>query len=321
MGKKNKIVKNTIYIILILIIILSWINYRFLEDGRENQIYDHKYFQICKEYSKIDKNDIQKFEQKYIKEFDKDFKVDDNFVDYCNKITKYKTSTYSAFYLFENIMFDRFMSILFPFFVPLLILFPIIYELSKRFNSKEVKNYLLRDNYKNYIKNIFKTAYKDIWILPTILIVIFGICCLVTRNLNPEADINLMLIDSTMKTLYNNPIFYISYIIIIVLNLGIYINIALTILSKNKNFIVSLIESFLIIYILWFVSEVIIGLFFQNNLNILTNYFNLLTIYSWRNTENILLYLTTNLSWYLLTLLIALLSYKNKEKFIHMCEK
>lgn len=235
-------------------------------------------------------------------------------------INEYKPG---SFYLYYNdLLRNGIASYIFPYFIPLLVIFPITYKLSEEFRSKYIKNYLQRKEYKEYIKNIIKRSYKYILIVPILLLSFAVVAAICSKfNFDPRYDIALSRLSSEIGTYYNKPFFYISYILIILFNIGIYINIGLIILRKNKNFFVALIESFVAIYIFLCFTFIIIGLGIQKIFNIPAESLNLLEIYTWSNINNISLYLIVNVIYFIVSFTLVVIAYKNKEKFIKECEK
>ena len=77
----------------------------------------------------------------------------------------------------------------------------------------------------------------------------------------------------------------------------------------------------LFVYLIWCISEIIIGVNFQHLFNISTNYFSLISIFRWRGIDNPYLYLLINILWFIITLVISLYGFKDKEKYIQMCER
>lgn len=92
-----------------------------------------------------------------------------------------------------------------------------------------------------------------------------------------------------------------------------YSNIVLIISSRNKNFLIVYIESFLLIYMVWCFGEIVIGLSFQSSLGILASDFSLLNIINWVGVDNIPIFFITNVFWFIFTLIIAVYCYRDKK--------
>lgn len=237
--------------------------------------------------------------------------------DYCEMIDN-KESRAVSVYLVYSWFIEK--SLFSPVIIPLLLLFPILYLISKEFKSETIKNYLLRANYKKYVLRIFGKAYKYIFLIPIIL-VIFYISSLYITNFNYCYAIDIGHNFFSTDAPLGDKTFFITYLIVILLNMGIYINIGLTVLSKNKNFFIALVESFIIITVFWLISFAGIGVLVQKITGIWAESINILEIYTWNMITDAKLYLIVNFIYYLITLCIALLAYRNKEKLIIMCER
>jgi len=300
-----------LYILLIIYYVFCWYNVRIVHDGKRNQVWHYNHYVACTNY--ISTSSIEKKEE-IISDYDY-LGIDD---ETCNKLVSYGTPADSVFNKFEEFFDEE--NFVFPFFAPIIVLLPFIYLFSKQMKNKTIKNYCLRDDYKNYVRYIFKTAYKNIFIIPLIVIITFVISYIFANgNLNPSADIGLNLVLPNLAFI-DNPIFPIMYLFTLVCAIGVYINIGLIVMSRNKNFIISLLESEIVIFLIWCFSIIGLGRFFKI-FGINPDNFNLLSIYDWVNIDNMGIFVGLNIIMFVITLIIAILSYKNKEKIIIMCER
>ena len=306
--KKNYIIK--LYYIIIVLIFISSILPFFSSNLNFYSGNMSKEKETCIRYNNAT------LEEK--KEIEKDITFSNKICDAL--INEYKPK---SFYLYYNYLLrNGVASFIFPYFIPLLVIFPIVYKLSEEFRSKYIKNYLQRKDYKEYIKSIIKRSYKYILIIPILLLSFAIIAAICSKfNFDPRYDIAFSRLSSEIETYYNKPFFYISYILIILFNMGIYINIGLIILRKNKSFFVALIESFVAIYVFLCFTFITIGLGIQSIFNIPAESINLLEIYTWSNISNIGLYLLVNIVYFVVSFILVIIVYKNKEKFIKECEK
>lgn len=308
--KQNKIV-IFFNLLVILFFCLQFCSYYFFENGGRNISIHKQKYNICKEY--VNGNEDEKILIK--KKYD-----EDNFDD-CDEIVFFDNSSPSAISIYSNILTGNNIStLIFPYFIPIIILFPFVYKLSKEFKDRQIKNYILRNTYKNYVKKIFSVAYSNLYLIPSIIAIIFIVSYILSGHLDPRSDIYFHFI-TISKELVLNPAFYLFYMIIIVLNFGFYTNIGLFVLSKKKNFVIALIESFLLIYFIWIINELFICNLLGNLFNVNALNFSLLNIYTWNSITRIDIIFMFNLCVYIITLVLAIMSYKDKEKFIQNCEK
>lgn len=231
---------------------------------------------------------------------------------------KYDEVTYSTFYIFDKSILNLYQVL--PILVFLIIIFPFVYEISQIFKNRQVKSILLREDYKKFVKKIFKKAYKNIWLAIIPFVLFFLFCYIYSGHFYLQYEIDNGIIYDL--NLIKNPLFYIEYLVVVLLNLGLYINIGLIILSKNNNFIITLIESCVVILVVWFGIEVL-GQVLQGANILSEQYFYGLDIF--RLNHYFDLKIVINIGIYLLmfvaSFIFAISSYDSKEKIIHMCEK
>lgn len=312
---KNVIKKSKyqliIFFSLIILIFIGYYNTWIYEGEKSRQKDIVEYKELCEKYLKSEPYKDERKNPYYI--------IGDRG---CNEIIKYDTVTNDTFTTFHYLIRDNIVSFIIPFFVPLLVIFPFVFKLTKEFKSKNIKNYLLRDNYKNYKKHIFKEGYKNLWTMPLLIIVTFVMSYMISGHF--DNVYNCEIVGQCIgQTYQNESMSYVFFILIIFLNVGIYINVGITVLSKNKNFWIALIESFLLVYFLWVFNEYIANVLYNYNYIIKSeiSYFNLVNIYNLPNVDNYIWPILISLFYFVLSLVIAVISYKNKENFIIMCEK
>ncbi len=195
--------------------------------------------------------------------------------------------------------------ILFPVFF-LTIATGIIYA-SKFLKSKELLYYQTRISYKSVVWKILKESYRYIWILPLVMIGVF-ICEIIYAGW--DTSISLVLNNTGWSDfLVSHRIFFIViYLVSIILFLATYINIGLIWTRKCKNYIISLISSFLTIMALQLIVE---QLWKYAYLESTINFFNLFILDDdmglWKNMLFIV-------SCFVISSFSVYLAYKNKEK-------
>lgn len=317
LSSKNKKIRIYHILLISLIFIQGLVSFFFDDSGYKMIKIERKYYNVCKEY----KESSQEEKEKLVKKYENDFIIDN---DECKAITEKKHLPYSAFRAYNRMIGvtnNNILSYIIQLFIPIIIIFYTIYVITEKSKSKEIKNYLLREEYKTYKKRLFKIAYSSVLIVPIFLIVYFLIALLITKNLNPATDVNTFRIGPSIMNFYKSPLFYISYILVVILNNAMCINVSLIVMKKNKNFIVAYVESFLIIYAIYCISELVFGIKIQKLFNISSNNFNLLNLYSWNGVTSSTIYLLCSLVWFTVTFIFVLYTYKNKEDLIIACEK
>lgn len=239
----------------------------------------------------------------------------------CEYLVNTTEKPVSFFLVYDNIFESTLMKFIFPLFLPVFLLYPVVYRISQELKSGYVKYFLLRKNYKQYVLHLIKTSYKQI--LPVIaILLIFALGSMIKSdfNFNPTIDVYTNHIDVSTLLFYNDHTNYIIYGAIVIFNLLFYVNVSLIVLrNNNKNTLVAFVESFLIIYLWWCFTFIILGRFLSN-FGISGEQINIMEIYTWSGIENSKVFLISNAIFYVISLLIVLLSYKNKEKLIMKCE-
>lgn len=239
-------------------------------------------------------------------------------IEECEYVISGEGKPASFFLLYERVMTEGLLMWIFPFFAPLLFLFPLVYTITSELNSNYIKYYLLRKKYKNYVFDLFKKSYKYIIIVLLMLAYVI-IASLIKSNFNMDPTLDVLVNSLGRETLmfYNDYKPYVIYFVVIILNLLTYVNITLIVLRYNhKNFLISMIESFLAIYLWWVFTFVIVGVQLDKYMGIMSEQVNLLEMYTWHSITDPNIYLITNIIYFVISLGIALYAYRDKEKFI-----
>lgn len=312
--KKNQLFSSKIFIILCLIFLIYCIFcwYKIAIKTKESQAWEKEQYTLCEEYQSLSsEQEKENFQNK-----NKEFNINNTT---CEKISNSKGLPYSTYHVYYNFFVNN--DYLFIICTPIIILFPFLYIISRELKNNVIKNYCLRKDYKEYIKYIFKTAYKNIFIIPIFVIITFIISYIISgKNLNPVTDQTLNLALPNIQFI-NNKVFPIVYFVTLLSEVGLYINIGLIVQSKTKNYIVALLESELFIFFIWCFSIIIFGNIGSYYFNLNPNNFNLMNLYTWHGIDNMYAHLIFNIILYLISLFLAIRSYTNKEKLINMCER
>lgn len=201
------------------------------------------------------------------------------------------------------------------------IIIPLLYKYCKMFKSKHLKNLLVREEYKKVIKNIFIDAYKFVWVLPVALIIIYLFCLCVAGH--ADMTYESMQDPSVDAQLLSNASFYIKYLLVNTFYALSYVNLTLIVLSKNKEFIISVIASFILIVLWWYVLEFTGMAFYNLGIVHTEEYFwslNVLSFDFYYNLNMNIFVLIPVIS-FAFSFVLATSCYQNKEKLIRMCEK
>lgn len=239
---------------------------------------------------------------------------------YCNqvmneKIVKRDTLTTMFDIIFEGKILD--LSI----FGIIIVIFPAIYNFSKKLKSGFFKNELMRLEYKKYIKKSILKTYKYALIFPIFMIFLFIVSYFISGNFNLEETLKnapgtFFIGDDNMRKM---PIFLPLFIINFLFISVFWINISLIVLKKAKNYISTLLISFLVFLSFELLIEILIGQLLPLILPKFKNlylYFALFNIWDYKDVNNLFMKSLIIFIYMLISIFIVKKIYKNKEEVI-----
>ena len=220
---------------------------------------------------------------------------------------------------------------------PLFVMTLSTYKIHKEFHSGFIKYKLLRMDYKGYIKEKMVSLIKSTWILPTAALFLFTLCYILTKNFNfSKAIPQIIGYTSSGVPMYNGTIsvitegFYaiplqlmLTYFVVLFLHSIVYANLAFIVCKNNKNFLVTLLESFLIYFAISIISELGLGTiaFKLLHLKFLSGVFNIVGIWIYCDYDNLWGVLIYSIILAVGSSIVAKITYRNKEKVLMACEK
>ena len=190
-----------------------------------------------------------------------------------------------------------------------------IWVVSKEIRSSFVKNYTMRKSYKDYFKHLIKKAYAGIWIYPTVMILLFILCVILSGNFNYPINNN----GWQVNYLERFPSFYTGFILNKLFFSIFYANLALIFAKKNKSVIVAALEAIITFFIIGIFNEtIIVGLIFKKILHIDLNsgIINILDCLAYFEVYNDYLYLLVSIVYALNSFIVVYFMYRNKEKMV-----
>ncbi|MDO5002745.1 MAG: hypothetical protein Q4E39_00755 [bacterium] len=315
MKKINTFFRKNKSIIFIFVVILSIIFFSFYQYFKDYYSYSKSYYEIKE---KCYKKDIKG--NKYCSFFSDESQLN-NYIE--NNNPKEKFDKLDAITLTCEIVENNLFSIL-QLLSPMLIIIAIIGTVHAEFNSGMFKNYLMRMNYKQYLKKKIFQLMKIAFILPCSLIIIFVCSCLITKfNFNVDPTVKNIVVYDSWK--YKNFIFYgfmiclLQYIMSIVYGcIGLFYSV------KNKNPIITSIIAYitfifedLIIYII--IYSIIINKVF--GLKELTEYFNITGYWFFNQPMNYAILILIAFLIFLCNFIFICYKLSNKEKVVIENEK
>lgn len=209
---------------------------------------------------------------------------------------------------------------------PLFIMVPATYHFHRELHTGTIKNYLTRIKYNEYIKNKYREALTNIWLLPIFSFVILITCCLLTKSISFGSGYELYdwISSPDSKYINNLPLFMITYPIVLLIHSILYVNISLIYCKKNSNFLVTIILSYLTFIALDIFMETFIGNFLLArilNIHDITDSLNLFNIWIYDNVISLPFMIIYSCLLVISSLFIVFIKYKDKEGVIIESEK
>lgn len=307
MIKKIKMYKFFWFSILLMLILIFISFFQFYKEN----------FSYAKAYNIIKESCYEKKNPEH--EYCKRFRNEENLEKYIivadpkKRYEKYDAITLTCT-IVENTIFNAL-----QYFSPLIIAIAVIGSLHSIFTSGMFENYLLRLDYKKYLKKIYKTVLSSAFIMPASLIIIFVISSIFTGF---NFDINN--VDKGLAVYgqwkYENFLLYGFLICLLQYLISLlYANISLYCCKKNKNKVVAIIMSYIIFLIVDIVIYVVVYGMLLNNLfglKEMTDYFNIAGYWFFSSDYKVIIPVLIAFVLQAISFIIVYLEYKKKEQVV-----
>jgi len=300
---KKFIVKNGLIIIMLGVVIFSGVN-AFLEAKNtvENEI---NMIELSKNMCR------EELKKENLKE---------EYKRMCIAQLEYNTENLKNFYILVSQSFAHNFS-KWNFYILFVVIIPISFLVCSKLKYNYLKNYLTRNTFKKFKKELFQDAYKSTVIFPITLIVVLIMCAIFCSNFLPDAVPNLRRwLPSTTK---NPIIFSILYIVNIFCYSITYANLFLISARKNHNPIIAVLVTFLMGIVIQLFFEIIISSYismkiFNSGFGLMFNLFNSITF---NDQFGVIYTIGFALLWTVLSTFLVQILYKEQEKLLIDCEK
>ncbi len=239
----------------------------------------------------------------------------EGFEEYCKKINDYEDVKIDTLTSFANILIFQ-VKLLNPIAI-LLVLIPSLIEPIYILKNKFYINCNNRMEYKDFLKIFFKKAYKYIWILPLIGLIIY-IPTLFYSSLSPEYQlINGYTYWETSLIKYPM-LFIILYLLNLLMYSIFFVNFGLICIRKKPRYLFSLIFIYILYVLIQLFFELIVNnyiliMIFHSEIGYLFNIMNMFIFSDQFGIANLLLF---SFSIMLISFICLYYSYKDKEKLI-----
>ncbi len=213
-------------------------------------------------------------------------------------------------------------------FAPLLIILAALYTFQKKLKSGFFKNIMTRMEYKKFmIKSVLK-SYSASLFIPITIIVIFILSYILSGSLDFNHTVATTDPSAIPDALLNNyrkmPQFIITFLLTFILHGMFWINIGYIVAKKSKNIVITVVGSFIVYIVIFAISDIVIGAYLlEKILHIkgglyLVNFGN---IWLYIDIYNLWIPIIYGLILFIISLIILIKIYKNKEEVIVASEK
>jgi len=207
---------------------------------------------------------------------------------------------------------------------PLLMIIVSTASIHREINTGMVRNYMTRMNYKSYLKRIFLSSIKYAWLFPLTIVIIVLISGYIT-NFNFVIDNEKIGVSYYSEYRYNNYFIYTFLMcVILFLHSVFHSNLGLICCKKNKNFIVSVISSYMLFTLINLFFYIVVGglfVFRFLGINDLGDYFSLTGYWFFRDKPDYILIFVITLFLVIVSYIFLYLVYRKKEGVLMENEK
>lgn len=298
-----------------ILLMLILIGASFFQFYKEN-------FSYVKDYNIIKEACYEKKNPEH--EYCKAFKDEENLEKYIINSDPQKIyEGYDAITLTCNIVEHTIFSAL-QYFSPLIIAIAVIGSLHNIFSSGMFENYLLRIDYKKYLKKIYKTVLGIAFIMPVSLIIIFIISAIVSGfNFNVSEFAKNLGVYGQWKyenfLLYGFSICLLQYFISL-----LYANVSLYCCKKNKNKIVAITMSYILFLVIDMIIYIVVYAIILNNLfglKEMTDYFNIAGYWFFSDDYKVIIPVLIAFILQIVSFIIIYREFRKKEQVVLAYEK
>lgn len=205
---------------------------------------------------------------------------------------------------------------------PLFVIVPTVYYFFRKIKSIDIKNVLVRESYhKMFLKEYLK-ALRSTFIIPIFLVILFILTYFQSGNFDIDYTFlhgGASYVFAGEENIRNYLTFIPVYFLVLWLHSIFWANIGILSVKKNKSVAVSSIIAFVIYFLIFIVMEVFVGMIVSNE-SVIYPYLGFGNIWLHYNVTSFGMIITGFLLVIISTILV-LLSYKNKEKIILECER
>lgn len=243
----------------------------------------------------------------------------DNYIKYCENILSYKDDKFSFYNYLSDMAIEK-CGLVVGYLGLLVVLVPALYYVCKLLKNGYIVNYLTRKNYLSFLKCLFGKAYRFVWILPLIAIIMICVSLKYGVIQNNTNTLTLWMSDIT-NNIY---LFIILYLINIFMYSCMFINLGLIVARYQNNYFLSLVLS----YVIFFGIELFLELFSASSLcNFFFkdycggSFFNIMNAFTFNDAYGVSSVMLFSFVMLVISFVGVFLAYRNQEKLVIKSER
>ena len=202
----------------------------------------------------------------------------------------------------------------------LVVLVPALYYVCRLLKNGYIVNYLTRKDYLSFLKCLFGKAYRFVWILPLIAIIMICVSLKYGVIQNNTNTLTLWMSDIT-NNIY---LFIILYLINIFMYSCMFINLGLIVARYQNNYFLSLVLSYVIffgleLFLELFSASGVCNVFFKDYCG--GSFFNIMDAFTFNDAYGVSSVMLFSFVMLVISFVGVFLAYRNQEKLVIKSER
>lgn len=300
-----KFLKRNLFVIVFIIVVFSYVFNGISKSVNEFQQIDKKKENIALKCE----TDLS----------DENNSYSDNYIKYCENILSYKDDKFSFYNYLSDMAIEK-CGLVVDYLGLLVVLVPALYYVCRLLKNGYIVNYLTRKNYLSFLKCLFGKAYRFVWILPLIAIIMICVSLKYGVIQNNTNTLTLWMSDIT-NNIY---LFIILYLINIFMYSCMFINLGLIVARYQNNYFLSLVLS----YVTFFGLELFLELFSASGVcNVFFkdycggSFFNIMDAFTFNDAYGVSSVMLFSFVMLVISFVGVFLAYRNHEKLVIKSER
>ena len=243
----------------------------------------------------------------------------DNYIKYCENILSYKDDKLSFYNYLSDIAIEK-CGLVVGYLGLLVVLVPALYYVCRLLKNGYIVNYLTRKNYLSFLKCLFGKAYRFVWILPFIAIIMICVSLKYGVIQNNTNTLTLWMSDIT-NNIY---LFIFLYLINIFMYSCMFINLGLIVARYQNNYFLSLVLSYVIffgleLFLELFSASGVCNVFFKDYCG--GSFFNIMDAFTFNDAYGVSSVMLFSFVMLVISFVGVFLAYRNQEKLVIKSER